>query len=248
MATITERIVVMARDILEANPEGVRYSELVRQIQSRDDKLKHNTIHGVVWNLHEQYVDTIYKPARGLFRLTKYRSPDTDQLKDELVPKQQKKIKEEEFYEPFADWLVNDVEECTKAIALGGSCFRDKWGTPDVIGKRETKRSDIIQAPIEIVSAEVKPDTSQLVTAFGQACAYCLFSHKSYLVISDKSPDDEIARLDALCQVFSIGLVLFDADNPKDPQFVIRSRARFQQPDLFYANRYMKHVEGELFS
>ena len=201
-----------------------------------------------MWNLHEQHPGRVYKPSRGLFRLTKYRDPETDELKPELVPKQPKKFKEEEFYEPFADWLVNDVEECTKAISLGGSRFRDKWGTPDVIGKRESKRSDIIQAPVEIVSAEVKPDTTHLVTAFGQACAYCLFSHKSYLVVSNEAPDDEIARLDALCQVFGIGLVLFDPRDPKDPKFVIRTRARYQQPDLFYANRYMKLIEAELFA
>jgi hypothetical protein len=213
-----------------------------------DGTFNQNTIHGNVWNLQEQFPDRVYKPSRGLFRLTKYRDPDTDQLKEELVPKQPRRIKEEEFYEPFADWLMNDVEECTKAISLGGNRFRDKWGTPDVIGKSESKRSDIIQTPVEIVSAEVKTDASQLVTAFGQACAYCLFSHKSYLVISDKAPDDEIARLDSLCQVFGIGLVLFDSENPKDPRFVIRCRARNQRPDLFYANRYMKMIEAELFS
>lgn len=246
--TIGERITEKAFEILEAEPEGVRYSDLVRRVGEADESFKQNTIHGTVWNLHEQYPDRVYKPSRGLFRLTKYRDPDTDELKPELIPKQPKKFKEEDFYEPFADWLVNDVEECTKAIALGGSRFRDKWGTPDVIGKRESKRSDIIQAPVEIVSAEVKPDTTQLVTAFGQACAYCLFSHKSYLVVSNEAPDDEIARLDALCQVFGIGLVLFDPADPKDPKFVIRARARQQQPDLFYANRYMKLIEAELFA
>jgi hypothetical protein len=247
MAKIGERIIDKAIEILRDSPEGVRYSELVRRIAASDASLKINTIHGNVWDLAEQYADRVYKPSRGLFRLTKYRDPDTDQLKEELVPKQPKKFKEEDFYEPFADWLVNEVEECTKAIALGGNRFRDKWGTPDVIGKRESKRSDIIQAPVEIVSAEVKPDTSQLVTAFGQACAYCLFSHKTYLVVSNKAPDDEIARLDALCQVFGIGLVLFNSENPKDPQFTIRSRPRHQQPDLFYANRYMKLIEAEMF-
>ena len=248
MRKIGERIVEKAFEILEDFPEGVRYSDLVSRVGALDRSFKPNTIHGNVWNLHEQYPDRIYKPSRGLFRLTKYRDPETDELKSELVPKQPKKFKEEEFYEPFADWLVNDVEECTKAISLGGSRFRDKWGTPDVIGKRESKRSDIIQAPVEIVSAEVKPDTTQLVTAFGQACAYCLFSHKSYLVVSNEAPDDEIARLDALCQVFGIGLVLFDPKDPKDPKFVIRTRALYKQPDLFYANRYMKLIEAELFA
>lgn len=248
MATIGERIISKAFEILKENPEGSRYSELVRNIAASDGSLKTNTIHGNVWNLHEQFPTKVYKPSRGLFRLSEYRDPDTDQLKDDLVPKQPTKIKEEDFYEPFADWLVNDVEECTKAIALGGNRFRDKWGTPDVIGKRESKRSDIIQAPVEIVSAEIKPDVSQLVMAFGQACAYCLFSHKTHLVVSNRSPDDEVARLDALSQVFGIGLILFDSQNPKDPDFTIRARPRFQQPDLFYANRYMKLIEAEMFS
>jgi len=248
MAKIGERIVQKAFELLEANPEGLRYSALVRQIAASDKSFNTNTIQGNVWNLQEQYPDQVYKPSRGLFRLTKYRDPDTDQLKEDLVPKQPKKFKEEEFYKPFADWLVNEVEECTKAISLGGNRFRDKWGTPDVIGKRESKRSDIIQGPIEIVSAEIKPAVSQLVTAFGQACAYCLFSHKTYLVVSNKAPDDEIARLDALSQVFGLGLVLFDSENPEDPKFTIRSRPRQQQPDLFYANRYMKLIEAEMFS
>ncbi len=248
MATIGERITEKAFELLEGTPEGLRYSELVREIIKRDGTFKQNTVHGTVWNLDERFPDRVYKPSRGLFRLTKYRAADSDQLKEELVPKLAKRFKEEDFYEPFADWLVNEMEECTKAISLGGNRFRDKWGTPDVIGKRESRRSDIIQAPVEIVSAEIKLDVSQLVIAFGQACAYCLFSHKTYLVVSNKVPDDEVARLDALCQVFGLGFVLFDSEMPKDPRFTIRSRPRYQQPDLFYANRYMKLIEAEMFS
>jgi hypothetical protein len=248
MATIAERIAEKAFAALEAAPEGLRYSDLVRAVMQADGSFKQNTVHGNIWNLDERFSDRVYKPSRGLFRLTKFRAADTDQLKEDLIPKQAVKIKEEDFYEAFADWLVNEMEECTKAIPLGGNRFRDKWGTPDVIGKRESKRSDIIQAPVEIVSAEVKPDIYQLVTAFGQACAYCLFSHKVYLVISNKAPDDEVARLDALCQVFGLGFVLFDSDNPKDPRFTIRARPRYQQPDLFYANRYMRLIEAEMFS
>jgi len=130
---------------------------------------------------------------------------------------------------------------------LGGNRFRDKWGTPDVIGKRESRRSDILQAPTEIVSAEIKTDVLQLVTAFGQACSYCLSSHKSYLVVPDSSPQDEIGRLDALCQVFGIGLILFNPSSPENPNFDIRMRARKQDPDMFYTNKYLKLVEKDLF-
>jgi hypothetical protein len=248
MTTITDQILQLALNELEAEPNGIRYSQLVRRIREKNSNFKINTIHGTIWNLQERRNEDVYKPSRGLFRLVKYKEPDSDNLRADLVEKPARRIWEEEFYEPFADWLVNDIEECTKAIALGGSRFGPKWGTPDVLGKRESKRSDIIQAPTEIIAAEIKPDVSQLVTAFGQACAYCLFSHKSYLVIPDKSPDDEIARIDSLCQIFGIGLILFDADCPESPNFTIRCRARFQQPDLFYANRYLTTVESDLFS
>lgn len=160
MAKVGEQIVARAFDVLEKAPEGLRYSELNRRIVGTDQGFNSNTVGGNIWNLHERYPDRVYKPSRGLFRLTKFRSEDSDGLREGLVPKQAKKIKEEEFYDPFADWLMNEIEECTMAIALGGNRFRDKWGTPDVIGKRESKRSDIIQAPIEIVSAEIKPDVS----------------------------------------------------------------------------------------
>ncbi len=89
---------------------------------------------------------------------------------------------------------------------------------------------------------------AQLVTAFGQACAYCLFAHKSYLVIPKDAPEEEIARIDSLCQVFGIGLVLFNSNDSEDPDFQIRVRPQKHDPDMFYVNKYMKQIEGELFS
>ena len=188
-----------------------------------------------------------YKPSRGLFRLLEFKDPETDELKKEVQSKETKKVKEEDFYEPFSNWLQNDIEDVTHSIPLGGNRFKDKWGTPDVIGKRESKRSDIIQAPVEIVSAEIKTETNQLITAFGQACAYKLFSHKCYLVIPKQSAQDEIARLDSLCQLFGIGLVLFDVENPSVPDFIIRVRPDKHEPDFFYTNKYMSKIEKELF-
>lgn len=248
METRREKITEKAFGILKANPDGLRYSELVKALYDHFVNIPINTIHGTVWDLHSQLPEKIYKPSRGLFRLVEFRSDKTDQLEENLVPKQPNKIKEEDFYEPFADWLVNELEECTKAIPLGHNRFKDKWGTPDVIGKKESLRSDIIQAPIEIVSAEIKTEVNQLVTAFGQSCSYRLFSHKSYLVIPKRSPQDEIARLDSLCMVFGIGLILFDSFSPSSPQFDIRFRPIKQEPDMFYVNKYMKYIEKELFT
>ena len=137
MATIGERITEKAFELLDGIPEGLRYSDLVRRILDLDGTFKQNTVHGTVWNLDERFPDRVYKPSRGLFRLTKYRGADTDQLKEELVPKQPKKYKEEDFYEPFADWLVNEMEECTKAIALGGNRFRGRGAGLSCYGRNQ---------------------------------------------------------------------------------------------------------------
>jgi len=245
---VTEKIKETAFELLKKNPDGLRFSELVKQISISEGKFNINTINGSIWNLDTQYPKKVYKPSRGLFRLIEFRDPDTDELKEEIKPQEVKQIKEEDFYAPFSAWLKNDIEDVTHAITLGGSRFKDKWGTPDVIGKKESKRSDIIQAPVEIVSAEIKTETSQLITAFGQVCAYRLFSHKCYLVIPQQSSQDDIARLDSLCQVFGIGLVLFDANSPDTPEFEIRVRPTKQEPDIFYTNKYMSKIEGELFN
>lgn len=187
-----------------------------------------------------------FLPTRGLYKAVKFK--DTGEESKELAKKiRDEKIKEEDFYEAFGEWLVNELEECTKVTALGGNRFRDKWGTPDVIGIREAKRSDIIKPPTEIIAAEIKLDPAGLITAFGQACAYKLFAHKSYIVVPQGSSDEDVARLDALCRIFGIGLVLFDPTDKETPDFSIRVRASREEPDMFYVNKYLKLVEDDLF-
>lgn len=251
MATKKERIISEALNIIRSDPNGIRYSNLVQKIQEALPDIPINTIHGTIWNLETRIPNEIYKPARGIFRHLNFRT--TEEILESVKPKlsevkgEIKEIDESIFYRPFAEWLVNDLEECTKAIPLGGNRFKDKWGTPDVIGKRESKRSDIVKGPTEIVSAEIKADTKDLITAFGQACSYKLFSHKSYIVIPKDAAQDDISRLDALCLIFGIGLVLFDRTNMNAPQFDIRVRPLKHEPDMFFVNKYMKLIEKELF-
>ena len=237
---IKSRIRKTAVEIIGEHSEGIRYSDLRRKIHERDSSFKWGTIAGTLRDL-DVLIEEVEKPSRGLFRIA-----GTDDGGNSVVslPTPQ----EENFYSPFADWLRDDLEDVTKAIPLGGNRFKDKWGTPDVIGKRDSRRSDIVKQPIEIVSAEIKTNSSQLITAFGQACAYCLFSHRSYLVVPRQAAADEISRLDSLCQVFGLGFVLFDSGDPEDPKFEIRVRPRKQDPDMHYTNKYMRQIESELFS
>jgi hypothetical protein len=243
MPTKKEQIRLKALEILKSRPDGLRYMELVNSIHDALPEFVVNTVHGSIWDLDTRLPNEVYKPARGVFRHVSFREGEIEIREKEVskavreTPSKTKKIAEEDFYEPFATWLVNELEDCTKAIPLGGNKFRDKWGTPDVIGKQESRASDIIKSPTEIVSGEIKADTKDLITAFGQACSYKLFSHKSYIVIPKNSPQDDISKLDALCLIFGIGLVLFDSSNVSDPQFEIRVRPIKHDPDMFYVNK-----------
>ena len=241
--TNREKITPLLLKYLAEAPQGLRYSEVHRRLSVDLPEMPSNAIHGVIWNI-ETKIPEIIKPARGLFMLRK--SSDQELIVPPEPQKTKSKICEEDFYAPFAEYLVKELEECTKAIPVGGNRFRDKWGTPDVVGVMKPRPSDILSFPEEIISGEVKIDDAGLITAFGQACSYKLFSHKSYIAIPQSAREEDISRLDSLCMIFGIGLILFDATNPKDPNFQIRTRALKQDPDMFYVNKVLKDFADEL--
>ena len=247
--TRREEILQKTKELLEENPRGLRFSELLRGILAAHPHIPANTVNGNIWNLETKLPEQFYKPAKGVFRLVKFREPDGGQKEKEQPPKPTtSRVKEEDFYEAFADYLVNELEECSKAIAIGGNRFRDKWGTPDVIGVLRPKPSDVFKFTPEIVSVEIKLDHAGLITAFGQACAYKLFSHKSYIVIPRSSSEEDIARLDSLAMIFGIGLIVFDQTAPKEPGFLIKTRAARHEPDMFYVNKHIAEIADELFT
>jgi len=242
--TITERIKTAAIGVLLKNVEGVRYTQLINTIKAEHPEFEENTIVGAIWNLDATIPGQVYKPARGLFKHTTYR--DENSLPQQSVKETVKHVLEEDFYEPFAKYL-RSKELCTRVISLGRNKFGGKWGTPDVIGILEPKKSDIIKWNTEIISAEIKTDTSQVITAFGQACSYKLFSHTTYLLIPKDSSDEDKERIESLCNLSGVGLVLFNNDDPQNPQFEIRVTPRKHEPDLFYTNECVKKIENELF-
>ncbi len=220
--SITERIRKLAKEILRGSTKSHSYTDICREIQNRDRDLNWNTIRTQTYKLLKER-DDLEKTSRGHYRIA---IPETNSHigTPSANVEPEPKYKEADFYKPFAEWLVQDVEDATEAFPLGGNTFGGKWGTPDVIGTRHSQRGDIIPQPDEVVSAEIKTETSQLITAFGQAVSYCLFSHRSYLVVPQQASDEDVSRLDSLCQAFGLGLVLFDNTKPQDPDFKIRTR------------------------
>lgn len=228
----------LARSIVAESPGGVRYSTLVTRILTQNPETPKNTIHGSVWDLATRFPNEVTKPSRGLFKPINSSNGIVPEITVEVPAV---RIREEDFYEPFAEWLKNELDEATVAIPMGGAGLQRKWGTPDVIGVYKPLASHRIKFDLEIISAEIKIDPLQPVVAFGQATAYRLFSAKSYVVMPNSISEEDYSRLEALCMLFGIGLVLFET-NPADPDFKIRVRAQRFTPDMFYVNEFAERI------
>jgi hypothetical protein len=224
-----------ARKIVAESPGGIRYGELLKRILAESPETPSNTIQGSIWNLAEMFPAEITKPSRGLFKPTGSTEEVAEPEEARRVPGT--RIREVDFYEPFAEWLKNDLDEVTVSASLGGAGLKTKWGTPDVVGIYKPLASNLIKFPLEVVSAEIKIDPGQPVVAFGQATAYRLFSAKSYVVMPRSMSEEDFSRMEALAMLFGIGLVVFDLD-PAAPNFEIRVRAQRFLPDMFYVNEF----------
>jgi len=220
----------VALQTIKASSGGIRYTDLVNHILREHPETPRNTICGSVWDLATQFPNEVVKPSRGLFMSTSAEDAPPTVIAEARLP-------EKDLYEPFADWLKNDLDEVTTVAPLGGAGLKGKWGTPDVVGVYKPLASNLIRFPLEIVSAEIKLDPQAPVVAFGQAVAYRLFSTKCYVVMPDSISQEDMSRLEALSILFGLGLVIYEVDG-SSPSFVIRVRAQRFAPDMFYVNEF----------
>jgi hypothetical protein len=195
-----------------------------------------------------RFPNEIIKPERGLYQVASV-ADGTPVCNSEETPLAGTKLQEAAFYNPFARWLKDELEEVTDVAALGGAGLKSKWGTPDVIGVYKPLASNLIKFPLEIVSAEIKIDPQTPVVAFGQSIAYRLFSSKTYIAMPTTLTEEDLGRLESLCMLFGVGLVLFELDIGT-PQFSIRVRAQRFSPDMFYVNEVadrLRQCNAEVF-
>ena len=239
--TQREKITKQVLEILENYPNGIRYTDLFRKLLEQSPSINQNALTGAL-HFCLQNNRQIERPERGLWILQKYRLVNKPLQRDiNEVHRETRLPGEETFYRPFAEYLKDNLGECTNIIPLGGNKFGDRWGTPDVFGVYKFSEADAVRPPVEIISAEIKTDTNQLITAFGQACAYKIFSHKVYLAVPKNAEKDE-DRVESLCARFGIGLILFNQNDSQDPSWEIRRRAVKSQPDYFYVNYYLQKL------
>jgi hypothetical protein len=235
----TKEIRELAREIVLAHPQGIRFKDIVAAIIAKHpDATNRITIEAQVANyVVPAFPGEISKPSRGLYVPTA--SSTTTGLPPTIAPAPPS---EQTFYEAFATYIQNDLEEATTAVAVGGAGFKWKWGTPDVVGVYRPLTHDLIKFTPEIVVAEIKVDPSQSVVAFGQAIAYRLFATRVSVVMPTTLSAEDQSRLESLCQLFGLGLVLFNPQDPTEPDFQIRVRSQAFRPDMYYTNEFARRL------
>ncbi|WP_374432217.1 hypothetical protein [Ideonella dechloratans] len=100
---IRERIRTLAFEILLANPQGLRYSDLHRRIRQADPDLKASTVNTSIWNLDTTHPERVYKPVKGLFRLLAFREAEPVETPSSKPVSTQHRIREEVFCERLAE-------------------------------------------------------------------------------------------------------------------------------------------------
>lgn len=187
--------------------EGLRFSILVKIIADETgDNL--NTINGSTYNMPNEMPDDVARPQRGLFILRK-NLVNINGNENEQSDKYSDEFSEASVYAPSREFLLGK-SECTHAIVVGGAIFGKKWGTPDLMGAIRVSSDAVYQPPIEIVAVEVKGNNYSPVEALGQAMAYKLFAHRTWLVLPET---DDIDRIEGIAMSANIGLVVFTYKN-----------------------------------
>ncbi|MBS0255392.1 MAG: hypothetical protein JSS36_09350 [Proteobacteria bacterium] len=234
-----------AKARLASAPDGLRWGNLVKDIAADHPETPENSIWGATQRLFKEDA-SIIKVSKGIYALlSAVEAGERETAVDEppeisSVSVAGKTLKESDFYKPFAEWLMS-LDEVTEAIPVGGNILKGKWNTPDVIGVLRPLSGDLVKFSPKIVSAEIKIDPAQPVTAFGQAVSYRLFSHKSYLVLPNTTIAEDLDRIEALCGVFGLGLVVFDLNEDR-PDFRMVTRAISAEPDMIYVNQLAKRL------
>lgn len=243
MTTARKRVADAAYEIIKANPTGIRWADLHRAVRAALPDENPNTVAGSLHHYRNHPHADVIRPDRGIYAIEG--SAQADATPAATLVTIAVKHRESDFYQPFADWLENDLEEVTVAKPIGGNGAGGKWGTPDVIGLYAAKPSDPVKFTTEVLAVEIKIDTQSLIVAFGQACAYKLFAHRVYIAVSRNSNQSDLKRLDALAGVVGIGLVKFNSEDPDNPDFQVMVRAAKHEPDYYYTNEVLSNFKRE---
>lgn len=246
--SLKDQIRKSAKRLLEeVEGKGILTSEIHRKVRE-ETNINLHTIQGnwhslsrVNKSIGKGKDNDIVEMDRGLYRLAKFDSQNISDNELELEEFSQIKSStaEKEYYKYFAEYLENE-EICFPAIPIGEKLLNEQWTNPDVIGIKSYRKG---LSNFKIVTAEIKnsSSTKEILTGFGQCCAYKLFSHKVYFVIPTNVKIER--RIAVLCNRHNIGLVLFDAEKDlNDIDWDIRNEPYFEEPDYDFVESMLEKL------
>ncbi len=234
-----EKIRGKALEIL-ARPEfkgGIRFNTLIKKVISETGE-NENTCNGSLYNLPNEMPEKIARPYRGLFILKENENFLKNVIEQNFERKPDTKSVESNIYQPARDYLLGR-EECTHAVVIGGNIFGKKWGTPDILGAIRASSDAVYQPPLEIIAVEIKDAGYSPVEALGQAMAYKLFAHRTWLILPD---DNELDRIEGIAISANIGLVSFSKDG-NSFSFVTLNRPSVGHPDFTEVNKILDELK-----
>ena len=222
-----------------ARPEfksGIRFSALVKKVVVETGE-NENTCNGSLYNLPKELPEKISRPHRGLFILKENEKLLKD-VEQNFEQKPSSKVKEDDIYQPAKEYLLSR-EECTHAVVIGGNIFGKKWGTPDILGAIRADSDSVYKPPLEIIAVEIKDEGYSPVEALGQAMAYKLFAHRTWLILPDGS---DLDRIEGIAISANIGLISFSKE--KDGfEFVTLNRPAAGHPDFAEVNNILDELK-----
>lgn len=240
--TKLEQVAEAAVELLRAAPGGLRYCDLVYQLGRRLPNHNSHMIQRAVGKLPQVCAD-VYKPWTGMYALRGV-------FDERFAPPPKRSvghgIAERRFYDSFAEF-IGALERCDRCVAVGGNSLGDLWGTPDVMGRIAARYRALVPYGDTFVAGELKTGMGMTMRAFGQACAYRLFAHCVYIAMPQATLPAELERLELLCRMFGIGLVVFNDDAPDKPDYRLLQRARPGWPDMAVLNDKAELLKAELY-
>ena len=216
------------------NKSGMRFTALLNAVSNElEENL--NTCNGSLYNFPKECPEKVSRPYRGLFILKE----NEQYLKDlaELGVLDEK-TSEADIYEPAKNYLLGK-EECSHAVVIGGNTFGKKWGTPDILGSIRASSDAVYQPALEIIAVEVKNAGYSPVEALGQAMAYKLFAHRTWLILPE---DSDLDRIEGIAMSANIGLISF-TEGTGGYSFTTLNRPVSGYPDFNEVNRTLDDLK-----
>jgi hypothetical protein len=249
--SLQEEIRAKAVELIQGNPHGVRYSELIKTLIEVFPQTSSNSISEYIQELEKQFPETIHKEKNGQYHRIWYHDTAQGEVEEHHSQpvEQPLQLKKEDYYQSFSEWLTNDLREVTKVIAFGEGLFRSNRGTPDIRGVYRPESSTLRTRSIIVTAKITLDDTSTgLTAAFNEVRTYKIFCHKVYFVIPKRSHESDISGIKSLCSNSGIGLVLFDNMNKQNPKYEIKRRAIQHPPAQWYIEDNPPLIENILFN